>query len=72
MAFAVCIVNVIFGLSHYSTKRKNTFYAFALGAAWSVVYILTGSLWLAMLAHIAIDVHSFTMAYRLLRMKKTS
>ena len=61
---ALILTNIIFGLSHYGTKLKNAFSAFSLGIIWSISYVLTDSLWLAILLHICIDIYSTTMAFK--------
>ena len=61
---AVIVANFIFGLSHYATKFKNASRAFLLGMVWSLSFLFTGSLWLAMITHIAIDLFSMTIVYK--------
>ena len=65
LALAVIVTNVIFGLCHYGTKLKNAVQASILGVLWSISYIMTGSLWLAMLTHISIDIYAVTVAKKL-------
>lgn len=57
---SILIVNLLFSLSHFATKMKNMVFAFLFGVFWSVTFIYTGSLWLAMLMHIIIDLYSLT------------
>ena len=57
---SVLIVNLLFALSHFATKMKNMVFAFLFGIFWSMIFIWTGSLWLAMLMHIIIDLYSLT------------
>ena len=61
---SMLIVNVIFALSHFSTKWKNMASAFALGILWSLSFLWTGSLWLAMLIHVLVDIYSMTKGYK--------
>ncbi len=57
---SILIVNLLFALSHFATKMKNMVFAFLFGIFWSITFIYTGSLWLAMLMHIIIDLYSLT------------
>ena len=61
---SILIVNLLFALSHFATKMKNMVFAFLFGIFWSVTFIYTGSLWLAMLMHIIIDIYSLTRGKR--------
>lgn len=57
---SILIVNLFFALSHFATKMKNMVFAFLFGILWSITFLWTGSLWLAMLMHIIIDLYSLT------------
>lgn len=61
---SILIVNLLFTLSHFATKMKNMVFAFLFGIFWSVTFLWTGSLWLAMLMHIIIDLYSLTRGKR--------
>ncbi len=61
---SILIVNLFFALSHFATKMKNMVFAFLFGIFWSVTFIYTGSLWLAMMMHIIIDLYSLTRGKR--------
>ncbi len=61
---SILIVNLLFALSHFATKMKNMVFAFLFGIFWSITFIYTGSLWLAMLMHIIIDLYSLTRGKR--------
>lgn len=61
---SILIVNLLFALSHFATKMKNMLLAFTFGIFWSITFIWTGSLWLAMLMHIIIDLYSLTRGKR--------
>ena len=62
---AVLLTNLSFALSHYGSKIKNMTNAFGLGLIFSGAYMLTGSLWLPIFLHIAVDFYSSTMASKL-------
>lgn len=61
---SILIVNLLFALSHFATKMKNMVFAFLFGIFWSITFTYTGSLWLAMLMHIIIDIYSLTRGKR--------
>ena len=67
---SVFIVNIVFALSHYSTNLKNMIAAFILGSLLSISFIFTGSLWLAMLVHILVDIYSFTTGWQFSLLKQ--
>jgi len=62
---AIIVVNVVFGLSHYGTKAKNSISAFLLGMVASTLYYFTGSLLLPMVMHVIVDFYSMIMAKKL-------
>ncbi len=57
---AILISNIVFGLVHYATGSRNASLAFAFGVLLSIVFLLTGSLWIPMLIHVLIDIYSMT------------
>ena len=61
---AILLTNIIFGVSHSATGLKNSLYSFGLGVFWSITFYLTGSIWLAILTHILVDVFSMTQGYK--------
>jgi len=67
---AVILANVVFGLCHAATKIKNAINAGLLGLFFSALYLLTGTLWLSMLAHIIVDLYAMTMAVKLAKYKE--
>ena len=67
---AILLTNLIFALSHFSTKMKNMVFAFLFGVLWSITYYLTDSLWLAMLIHVVVDVYSMTEAYKVTQLSR--
>jgi len=66
---AMIITNLVFALSHSATGLKNALYSFFLGMLWSILFVVTGSLWLAMFIHISVDMYSGTLGYRFLNTK---
>ena len=64
-SIALLLTNLSFALSHYGSKIKNMTSAFGLGLIFSGAYLLTGSLWLPIFLHIAVDFYSSTMASKL-------
>ncbi len=72
LALAVLIANLMFGLAHAATKLKNATTAFILGLVFSVSYLLTGSLWLAIAAHIMVDLYALTEAIKIYDRPKIS
>ncbi len=64
---AAAIVSVIFGIGHlYQGRRGVVLTAFA-GAFFAAVYLVSGSLFVAMLLHVLMDLHSGHLAYVALR-----
>lgn len=61
---SILLVNLIFGLCHWGTGIKNASYSFGLGVFFSITFLLTGSLWLAVLTHVMIDLMSMSMGYK--------
>ena len=62
---SILFTNLIFGLCHYGTGLKNAMIAFGLGVFWSVLYYITGSLWLPILGHVFMDMYSSTLAKKI-------
>ena len=62
---AVFIANFMFSLAHAITKLKNATAAFLLGLLFSASFLLTGSLWLAIAAHIMVDLYAMTEAIKI-------
>ena len=62
---AVLIANFMFGLAHAVTKLKNATAAFFLGLIFSASFLLSGSLWLAIAAHIMVDLYALTEAIKI-------
>ena len=64
---AAAIVSLIFGIGHlYQGRRGVVLTAFA-GAFFAAVYLVSGSLFIAMLLHVLMDLHSGHLAYVALR-----
>jgi membrane protease YdiL (CAAX protease family) len=57
----------MFGFAHLYQGALGTLVTAAIGAALGYVYIVTGSLALPMLLHVAIDVSAMVTAYFVLR-----
>jgi membrane protease YdiL (CAAX protease family) len=58
---AIPLASLPFALAHLSTTGfKNSFMAFILGLLWTGSFLLTDSLWLAIVTHILIDLYSST------------
>ncbi len=66
---AIILVNLVFGILHFGTGLKNAAGAFVLGLVFSALSVPIGSLWLAILAHILVDIYSFSMGYKVYRVK---
>jgi len=62
---AFILTNVLFGLGHAGTKLKNALMTFVLGIIFSTVYVLTESLWSAIVLHIIVDFQSMINGYKL-------
>lgn len=57
---SILMVNLLFGLSHYGTQKRNMILASLFGVLASCTFIWTGSLWIAIVLHIMIDLYSLT------------
>nr|WP_321231603.1 CPBP family intramembrane glutamic endopeptidase [uncultured Psychroserpens sp.] len=65
MLLAMVLANLPFALGHLTTTgKKNTFGAFILAFIFSGAYMLTKSLWLAILLHIVVDLYAMVFAYK--------
>jgi membrane protease YdiL (CAAX protease family) len=58
---------VLFGFAHIYLGRTGAIRAGLAGAAVAGLYALTGSLWISMLVHAAVDLHSGRLGYEALR-----
>ena len=58
---------VLFGFAHVYLGRTGAIRAGLAGAAVAGLYALTGSLWVPMLLHAAVDLHSGRLGYEALR-----
>ena len=62
---AILLANLSFSLAHLSsTGFKNSLKAFILGLAFTGTFLLTQSLWYAILFHIITDIYSATLTYK--------
>ncbi|MFY0599987.1 MAG: CPBP family intramembrane metalloprotease [Cyclobacteriaceae bacterium] len=68
---AMIIMSVLFSISHWGTGIKNVISTLLLSFLWGTSLWLTGSLWLAMLTHILVDLYSGTLAYKLVQKRKS-
>ncbi len=67
---AVPLASLPFALAHLSTTGfRNSFMAFILGLLWTGSYLLTDSLWLAILTHILVDLYSSTQGIKVAEAK---
>ena len=64
---SVLLVAFVFSLGHAGTKIKNMVSTFLLSLIFSATYLIVGSLWLAMLLHVLIDLYAVTSSYKLNR-----
>ena len=69
---AILLVNFFFGIGHATTGYNNAIKAFGLGLFFSVTYVLTDSLWLAILTHIMVDLYSMTLAIKFSNLKSSN
>ena len=67
--FALLIVNLIFAVGHANTGFNNAIKTFGLGLFFSITYVITDSLWLAMLTHIMVDLYAMTLAIKIADVK---
>ncbi len=67
--FAVLIANLLFGIAHAATRLNNAIKAFGLGLLFSILYLVTGSLWLPILAHIIVDLYAMSISFIFSEMK---
>jgi len=61
---AFILANVAFALTHIGSGKQNLISSFVLGLVFSAIYYFTENIWLAVLLHIAIDVNSGILGYR--------
>lgn len=61
---AIIAVNILFALTHIWSGPKNLAASFILGILFSAIFYFTGNIWLAVLLHIGIDLHSGLLGYR--------
>lgn len=64
---AALIVSVIFGIGHVYQGRRGVLLTAFAGAFFAAVYMISGSLFIAMLLHVLMDLHSGHLAYVALR-----
>lgn len=65
MVPAILLANLPFALAHLtSTGLRNSIQAFILALIFTAAFLLTGSLWLAILLHILVDLYATTHSYR--------
>ncbi len=64
---ALILANGAFALGHVWSGGKNALGAFGFGLLLSLIYLLSGSLLPAMLAHVLLDAYSALLGYRLSR-----
>ncbi len=70
---AVLLANIPFALAHLtSTGRANAVGTFVLALIFTAAYLLTNSLWLAMLLHILVDLYSGMISYQATQVGKAS
>ena len=65
---AVVVSSIGFGLAHSYLGASGAVRAGSLGLGFAIFYVLTGSVWLPILAHIALDILQGMMAFELLSM----
>jgi len=61
---ALLLANGVFAVMHFATGSRNMINTFVLGLIFSGAYLLTKSLWLSMVLHIAVDLYSMTLSYK--------
>ncbi len=61
---AIFIANVLFGIAHATSKLNNAIKATGLGLLFSILYYVSGSLWLPILAHIIVDLYAATVSFK--------
>lgn len=64
---AAAVVSVIFGIGHVYQGRRGVLLTASAGAFLAAVYLISGSLFVAMLLHALMDVHSGHLGYVALR-----
>ncbi len=64
---ALILANAAFALGHVWSGGKNAMGAFGIGLLLSAIYLLSGSLLPAMLAHVLVDAYAALLGYRLSR-----
>jgi membrane protease YdiL (CAAX protease family) len=67
LLLAVLLTSVAFGLGHVYQGPGGVLRVFGTGVAFGMIYVLSGSLWLAMVAHAGVDVLSGCAVVRLHR-----
>lgn len=67
---AVLAANFFFAIAHVYSGKSNMIRSFFLGLLFSGIYYLTESLWVSIFLHIAIDVYSGTMGYKIAPFEK--
>ena len=68
---AFILTNIMFAIAHAGTKLKNALSTLVLGVIYSATYVLTDSLWLAIVLHILLDFYAMIMGYKLKQKLKT-
>ncbi len=61
---AVILTNLLFAILHLSTGTKNAISTFWIGMIYAALSFPFGTLWLAILAHIATDLYAVEFGYR--------
>jgi hypothetical protein len=65
LLIAFILANIIFAITHIGMGKQNIIASFILGFLFSVIYYFTENIWIAILLHIAIDINSGILGYKM-------
>ncbi|TXE15326.1 CPBP family intramembrane metalloprotease [Psychroserpens burtonensis] len=65
LLIAFILTNIIFSITHIGMGKQNMIASFILGFLFSAIYYFTENIWIAVLLHIAIDINSGILGYRM-------
>ncbi|MBT3530420.1 MAG: CPBP family intramembrane metalloprotease [Gammaproteobacteria bacterium] len=71
MVFSIILLNFLFCLCHVWSGPKNMFGSFVLGLFFSLIYFLSGSILLAMLAHVLTDLYAGRIGFGLAEFERS-
>ena len=70
LLIAFVLSNIIFAITRIGSGKQNIISSFILGLLFSDIYYFTENIWIVVLLHIAIDIKSGTLGYRMFKFEQ--